>query len=234
MRTPTPAPGARQRRSSPKRSYRQYCAVARGLDVIGDRWTLLIVRDLLLGPKRYKDLLDGLPGIGTNLLADRLRELEGAGLIERSVLPPPAGSAVYALTERGEALQPVLIAIGRWSGRFFLGEPHDDDVMVASAYFVAMRSSFKADLARDVKETYQFLVGGRVFEVAVDNGTCTTSEGHTSMPDVVFSMEVETLNALLLEGLSAEEAVGSGRVVVSGDPASLTRFVRAFVIRPGS
>src|SRR5712692_11476763 len=88
---------------SPRRSYDQYCAVARGLDVIGDRWTLLLVRDLLLGPKRYKDLLAGLPGIGTNLLADRLHELEGAGLIERTVLPPPAGSTVYQLTEAGQA-----------------------------------------------------------------------------------------------------------------------------------
>ncbi len=78
---------------SPRRSYDQYCAVARGLDVIGDRWTLLLVRDLLLGPKRYTDLQAGLPGIGTNLLADRLRELEDAGLIERTVLPPPAGSS---------------------------------------------------------------------------------------------------------------------------------------------
>ena len=79
---------------SPRRSYDQYCAVARGLDIIGDRWTLLLVRDLLLGPKRYKDLLSGLAGIGTNLLADRLKELEAAGLIERTVLPPPAGSTV--------------------------------------------------------------------------------------------------------------------------------------------
>src|SRR6266566_8503741 len=89
---------------SAARSYDQYCAVARGLDVIGDRWTLLLVRALLLGPIRYKDLLSGLPGIGTNLLADRLKELESAGLIERTVLPPPAGSTVYQLTEAGQAL----------------------------------------------------------------------------------------------------------------------------------
>src|SRR5437660_12010745 len=112
---------ARAAKSAP-RSYDQYCAVARGLDVSGDRWTLLIVRDLLLGPKRYKDLLSGLPGIGTNLLADRLKELEGAGLIERAVLPPPAGSTVYQLTERGLALEPVMIALGRWGARC-LGAP---------------------------------------------------------------------------------------------------------------
>src|ERR671931_479526 len=100
------------------RSYLQYAAVARGLDVVGERWTLLIVRDLLLGPKRYKDLLDGLPGIGTNLLAARLRALEKVGLVRRTVLPPPAGSAVYELTESGWELEPVVIALGRWGVRF--------------------------------------------------------------------------------------------------------------------
>src|SRR5438874_11180060 len=98
---------------SRRRSYDQYCAVARGLDVIGERWTLLIVRDLVLGPKRYKDLLEGLPGIGTNLLADRLHEMERLGLVERTVLPPPAGSTVYQLTAAGEGLEPALFAIGR-------------------------------------------------------------------------------------------------------------------------
>src|SRR5438309_9369166 len=104
---------ARAAKSAP-RSYDQYCAVARGLDVIGDRWTLLLVRDLLLGPKRYKDLLSGLPGIGTNLLADRLKELEAARLIERTVLPPPAGSAVYPLTETGQSLVTVMTDWGLW------------------------------------------------------------------------------------------------------------------------
>src|SRR5581483_3423202 len=87
-----------------RRSYRQYCGVARALDVVGERWTLLIIRDLLLGPRRYKDLLEGLPGIGTNLLADRLKELERHGIVRRTVLPPPAGSTVYELTDLGSAL----------------------------------------------------------------------------------------------------------------------------------
>src|SRR5919202_4903626 len=101
-------------------SYRQYCAVARGLDLVGERWTLLIVRDLLTGPKRYTDLLAGLPGIGTNLLATRLRELEQHGLVARRVLPPPAGSTVYELTDVGQTLEPVVLALGRW-GRRLLG-----------------------------------------------------------------------------------------------------------------
>ena len=124
------------------RSYGQYCALAKALDVIGDRWTLLLVRDLLLGPKRYKDLLSGLPGIGTNLLADRLKELEATGLIERTVLPPPAGSTVYQLTETGQALEPVMVSLGRWGARF-LGAPKKTDVMLPRAYFVAMRGALQ-------------------------------------------------------------------------------------------
>src|SRR5262249_19104128 len=110
------------------RSYRQYCAVARGLDVVGERWTLLIVRGLLVGPKRYKDLLDGLPGIGTNLLAARLKELEKVGVVRRTVLPPPAGSTVYELTESGQALEPVVMALGRWGVRL-MDEPHDGEFL---------------------------------------------------------------------------------------------------------
>src|SRR5918995_3325809 len=97
-----------------KRRYDQYCALARTLDVVGERWTLLLVRELLLGPRRYKDLLAGLPGIGTNLLAERLRHLEEFGLVRRRSLPPPAGSRVYELTELGRGLESVVMELGRW------------------------------------------------------------------------------------------------------------------------
>ena len=161
---------------SPRRSYDQYCAVARGLDVIGDRWTLLIARDLLLGPKRYKDLLSGLPGIGTNLLADRLKELEGAGLIERAVLPPPAGSTVYQLTETGLALEPVMIALGRWGARF-LGAPKKSDVMVPRAYFVAMRGVFDREAAAALSEIYEVRIADLVFEVRPHPGASRSRDG---------------------------------------------------------
>src|ERR671923_662341 len=118
---------------SEKRSYDQWCAVARALDIVGERWTMLIVRDLLVGPKRYTDLLAGLPGIGTNLLAQRLRELEDRGLVERSALPPPAGATVYRLTETGAALEPVVHALGRW-GFQFLGLPKPTDAMLPDPF----------------------------------------------------------------------------------------------------
>ncbi|MGH9370549.1 MAG: winged helix-turn-helix transcriptional regulator [Vicinamibacterales bacterium] len=97
------------------RSYQQYCALARALDVIGDRWTLLIVRELLIGEARYSDLLKGLPGIATNLLATRLTELESTGLVRREVVPPPVAATVFRLTPRGAALRPVIYELGRWA-----------------------------------------------------------------------------------------------------------------------
>src|SRR3954465_14659960 len=97
-----------------KRSYNQHCAMARALDALGERWTLLVIRELLPGPKRYKDLLEGLPGIGTNLLAARLRDLEAAGAIQRRMLPPPAGAVVYELTDSGRELESVVLDLARW------------------------------------------------------------------------------------------------------------------------
>src|SRR5215210_783316 len=105
-----------------RRTYDQYCAVARALDVVGERWTLLLVRELLTGPKRFKDLLDGLSGIGTTLLTARLKDLEGNGILRRTTLPPPAGSKVYELTELGQSLEAVIAALGGW-GLKFLGTP---------------------------------------------------------------------------------------------------------------
>ena len=212
-------------RAASRRSYDQYCAIARGLDVIGDRWTLLLVRDLLLGPKRYKDLLSGLPGIGTNLLADRLKELEAAGLVERTVLPPPAGSTVYQLTETGQALESVMTALGRWGARF-LGTPRKTDVMVPRAYFVAMRGVFDPEAAAGPTATYEVRVADLVFEVHVADGRLTTSEGRVRNPDVILIMDVETLNALMFHTLTPAAAVASGRAEIGkGDLKALERFV---------
>ena len=109
------------------RSYSQYCSVAKALDVVGDRWNLLIVRELLLrGSCRYTDLLDGLPGIATNLLADRLRDLEHVGIVTRQDAPPPIATTLFGLTERGEQLRPVLFELGKWGAPLML-EPGEDD-----------------------------------------------------------------------------------------------------------
>jgi DNA-binding HxlR family transcriptional regulator/putative sterol carrier protein len=214
-----------------RRSYDQYCGVAYGLDVIGERWTLLLVRELLLGPRRYKDLLAGLPGIGTNLLAARLRELEELGLIRRTVLPPPAGSTVYELTETGRGLEPVVRAIGRWGARM-LAAPRSTDTLVPSAYFVAMRSVFHPERAAGLTETFEVRIAERVFEVRVEDGTCETREGRPSHPDVVMAMDVETIDALVFGRTPSADLLAAGRIELQGDPAAVERFATIFAFRP--
>ena len=211
-----------------KRSYHQHCAVARGLDVIGDRWTLLLVRELILGPKRYGDLLVASPGIGTNLLADRLREMEAEGLVERVQLPPPAGSTVYRLTSSGADLEPVVRAVGVWGGRL-MADRRPGDHLSPGAYFVALRERFRPERSAGLREAYEFRVDGRVFEVRVEDGECTTSEGSASQPPAAaFTMGAETLELLFAGQITAVQAIAEGSVQVAGDEQALARFQELF------
>jgi DNA-binding HxlR family transcriptional regulator len=152
-----------------KRSYGQYCTVARALDVVGERWTLLLVRELSTGPKRFKDLLEGLPGIGTNLLANRLKTLEGEGIVRRATLPPPAGSNVYELTELGGSLDPVIVALSRWGARL-LDAPREEEDLRAGWAAVAMRSAIGREVAGGRPSTYEFRIDGEAFHVRVRDG----------------------------------------------------------------
>lgn len=195
--------------------------------MIGDRWTLLLVRELLLGPKRYGDLLAASPGIGTNLLADRLREMETEGLIERVTLPPPAGSTVYRLTEGGAELETVVRAIGRWGSRL-MGPRRPDEHLSVGAYFVAFRERFRPERAVGLREAYEFRVDGRVFEVRVDGQTCTTSEGSANGSAAVFTMGAEALDQLFVGEVTAAQAIADGSVQVAGDAGALTRFQDVF------
>jgi DNA-binding HxlR family transcriptional regulator len=212
------------------RSYNQHCTVARSLDVLGERWTLLIVRDLLIGPKRYKDLLLGLPTIGTNLLAARLRELEEYGMVHRRVLPPPAGSTVYELTPVGQALEPIVLAIGRWGERH-LAPARRTDILLPTAFFVGLRMTFRPEAAAGLITTYALRVGDQLFEVRVANGRCTTTEGRTTDPDVLLTLDIATLHALTRQGLTPQAALASGQVILEGDPRALDRFVEMFAVR---
>src|SRR6478735_2738073 len=128
--------------ASERRSYHQYCGGARALDVVGERWTLLIVRNLLLGPRRYSDLLAELPGITTNLLAKRLRELCAAGVVERRRTSTPLRAEVYALTPEGAALEPVIMELGRWGGRF-LDRPRASDTVNIGWGLLSMKRRYR-------------------------------------------------------------------------------------------
>lgn len=210
-----------------RRSYGQYCAIARSLDVLGERWTLLIVRELLTGPKRFKDLLEGLPGIGTNLLAGRLKDLEGEGLLCRTTLPPPAGSAVYQLTGRGRDLEPVLMGLARW-GLDLLGEPRPGEVFRPVWAVQAMKATFRPEAARWVRETYEFRVGEDVFHVQVDDGVSEPEYGPAREPDLVVTTDPDTFLSLASGRIEPADAIEAGKLDVEGDAETLARVNEIF------
>lgn len=209
------------------RSYRQYCAIARALDRVGDRWTLLIIRELTVGPKRFKDLMEGLPGISTNLLSDRLGVLSQEGIVRRAVLGPPAGVQVYELTETGVELEPVLVALARWGHRYLTARTEDDFANPAWAV-LALRSRFHPEEAEGVRETYEFRFDDTVMHVRVDDGTVRTGQGVAEDPDLVLVTDGDTLLALGAQQISAEEAVAAGRLEVRGPREMLERMGRIF------
>src|SRR5262245_44522021 len=145
----------------PGRTYAQYCGLAYALDLVGERWALLIVRDLLMAPKRFTDLQRGLPGIPTNVLSARLKELEEDGIVLRRVLPRPATGVAYDLTEYGRGLEDVVLRLGLWGARS-LGEPRPGDVVTPAALVVALRASFRPEAARGLRAGYEVHVGDAV------------------------------------------------------------------------
>jgi DNA-binding HxlR family transcriptional regulator len=203
-----------------KRSYGQHCTVARALDVVGERWTLLLVRELSTGPKRFKDLLGGVPGIGTNLLAARLKRLEEEGIVRRSTLPPPAGSNVYELTALGRELEPVIAALSRWGTRL-MGSRGEEDELRAGWAAVALRSTLVAGGSGGGSGTYGFRIDGEAFHVRVMDGEegkkVEARQGSASDSDPVVVGDSETLLALASGKLSLEEALGSGALLVEGE-----------------
>lgn len=203
--------------------YHQYCPVAHALDLIGDRWALLIVRELMLGQRRYTDLADALPGIGTNILAGRLRHLEGAGVVRRTKLPPPAAVTVYELTDDGRALDDVLRALAFWGGRT-MGAPEAGDCW--STYAVHMR--FRPEAAVDGTYEIRF-VDGEVISLEVREGTLVARRGHALEPTLVVEGEAAALHSLI-EGIEpADRVVAAGGVrLLGGSEAELAAFAGMF------
>jgi DNA-binding HxlR family transcriptional regulator len=196
--------------------YDQYCAMARGLDVVGDRWTLLIVRELLTGPKRYGELAAGLPGIATNLLADRLRTLDAAGVVERV---PGSGSArggPYRLTSWGAELESVLLALARWASPL-LGPPRPDDTYRLRWLLLTLQAQFDPVAAADLQRTYEFRIGDEVVHVRVAVGTAAPAEGPAPRADVVVAGAPATFLAWGTGQLSSTAAVDAGLAVLDHD-----------------
>lgn len=224
-------------RTAARRSYNQYCGIARALDLIGERWTLLIVRELLLGPLRYTDLLESLSGIGTNLLARRLQDLEEARVIERTILPRPATGTAYKLTARGRALEPALVLLGRFGGAY-LPPRIDDEEFRPRWGVIGLKHTFRPALATGLVRRYEVVLDGEHFLVAVADGQLTTSQGAPEAPDVVLRSAARDLLQVLSGAFTPEEAIASGLTVVEISPrtlpevrdpaAELATFVRIF------
>lgn len=205
------------------RSYHQFCPAARALDVVGERWTLLVVRELLFGPKRYTDLQEGLPGIGPNVLAERLRTLEAAAVIAKRRLPPPAASTVYELTELGEALRPVLYDLFDWGMRL-TGTPRRDDAIKASYWLPAIEQYARPEgLGADVDDRYEFRIGDEMVTVRVSAGRCEAHVGFADDSDVIVETDHRTFADLGAGRVSTERAIRDGRLRVEGDQAAVER-----------
>jgi DNA-binding HxlR family transcriptional regulator len=203
----------------------QYCPMAHALSLVGERWSLLVVRELLKGPKRYTDLADGLPGIGTNILAARLRHLEHAGVVRRRRLPPPAASTVYELTEYGAALDEALYAFARWGART-LGPPGPDDELYPDWGLNAFPALFDAEAARGLTETYVIRVDEDVFTVRIEDGRMQAELGAAEAPDLELAMDMDTFFALASGELDPHVARAQQRLHSEGDADALTRCFR--------
>jgi DNA-binding HxlR family transcriptional regulator len=209
------------------RSYAQLCGIATALDVIGDRWSALVVRDLLLGPLRFGDLADGLPGIGTNTLTARLKQLEASGVVRRRLLPLPDRGTVYELTAYGRELEPILMALGRWGTRSMGRLP--SDVASRSRWLVAAMLAFHDGSRRVTRPTtWELRLTDGVFTVHAADTRLSAAAGTSDGADLVVTTADEHLHRLLTRQLTPADAVATGLVGIDGDIAALADLVDLF------
>ncbi len=205
------------------RSYGQYCAVAKALDVIGDRWTILIVRELLLrGPSRYTDLRDGLPGIATNLLAERLRTLQDHGIVDREDAPPPVASTLFRLTPRGEQLEGVLDALGRWGVPYMAEGPASGDEFRDRWLAWPAREFLVDNRPGEDPVTIEVDSGGTPLLIEAAGGEITARSGAGADPDAVLSGTPYAILGLLSGSVGLERARELG-LSFTGDERALAR-----------
>lgn len=209
-----------------KRSYGDPCGIARALDVVGERWALLVVRELVLGPQRFTDLRAHLPGIATDVLSQRLRQLEQAGVLHQVALPSPASGRAYELTGRGRELEPVLHALGRWGSRQGLEAARHE--MTVDAFGVALSTVFDPARARGLDATVALVVGGDALVAEVHDGLFELRRGVAEQPHARIEGTVGGLREVLWRGRPLTDAEADGSVVVGGLRSVVRRFVTLF------
>ncbi len=207
--------------------YQQYCALARTLDVAGDRWTLLIVRELAPGPRRFTDLLDGLPGVSRNLLTERLRGLERDGIVARRELEPPAARQVYELTGDGRDLAEAMGPLIAWGVRR-LGERKPTESFRARWPAVGMAGLANREAAKDVRESYQYVVGDSAFHFTVDDGSIELHDGRAQDPAVTVTTDEETWADIASGKITTSSAAATGALSIAGDPQAVKRLRKIF------
>ncbi|GAA1931949.1 winged helix-turn-helix transcriptional regulator [Streptomyces durmitorensis] len=209
-----------------KRSYQDACGIAHGLDLVGERWALLVVRELLLGPKRYGQLRADLPGIGTNVLAQRLSELEASRLLRKRRLPPPTSATVYELTEWAYELEPVLRALGRWAVR---SPDHDAAAYLsATSFLLSLRTNFDPARAEGVRARVELRVGAEVARAVLEDGKLLVERGPQEAPDAVLTGPPEILAGVVYGGHDLGATVAAGHIQAEGDLAAAGRILGAF------
>jgi DNA-binding HxlR family transcriptional regulator len=208
------------------RTYDDGCAAAHALDLVGERWALLVVRELLLGPKRFTDLRSGLPNASPNVLAQRLRGLEASGVVRRGKLPPPAASKIYELTEWGRDLEPVIIALGRWGVRSPTKPP--DAELGVDSLILSFRTMFDPGQAEGLNAGYEFRLGEARFRAEVAEGRLEIERGSAEAPDATVEADSGTLAALVYDDLELDDALSSGDLRIEGDREAVERFLALF------
>lgn len=209
-----------------RRKYDDGCAVAQALDVVGERWALLVVRELVLGPKRFTDLLAGLPGVSSDVLTQRLRELAEAGVVRRRRLGPPAASWVYELTPWGAELEEVILGLARWAH----GSEHvrTDAPLGPDSMMLSLKTLFHGPAAGDLRTTIALQLGDSHFSVRISDADISITRGEADGPDAVLDTDQATLMSLLRTDRPLDEAVAAGELRVSGDRAVVERFRHLF------
>lgn len=211
-----------------KRVYGQFCGFARALELVGERWALLIVRDLLVGPKRFTDLRAGLPRIPTNVLSNRLKELEEGGVVQRRILPRPQQSVVYELTERGAALEETVLALGRWGAKL-LDQPREGEIVTPSSLIMALRTTFHPEAARDTTSSYELRLGPICIHARLSRGKLDVGEGPLPDADLVIESG-PAIRALMAGEMEPQDAIANGLVKLAGPAALLHQFAAIFRI----
>jgi DNA-binding HxlR family transcriptional regulator len=213
-----------------RRRYEDACGTAHALDLIGERWSLLVMRELMLGPRRFGDLRGSLPGLSANVLTQRLEGLEGAGIIRRRRLAPPASVQVYELTDWGREAEPIVRGLGKWAARSPLHDPTLP--LSAVSLILSLRTMFDADKAAGVDVTLGLRFGEEAFTVTVRDGELDADRGEAIRPDAVISGRPDAFAGLIYGFRTLEALEGEGLLAVAGDRAALERFAGLWDLPP--